>query len=442
MPRATRCDSQSEAVFWTRLIRLTTALCTTSVPAAKNSVRSYGAAATLTALLVPGAATPVLAQAGSLDAPADARVLFESLAVVPTIRVFNLGWDDNVLYANKGDPQVQDFTATVSPAIQAWFRLPAVRVRAQGELDFVYFQKVSQYRSTDTVDSARVEFLLGRLVPYVGGAYENARHRQNFEIEVPVRRVIAGWNAGVNVWLTGKTSFGLTTRRSSVDYTDEAVYDGTNLERYLGGNTAGEGVRLRYAVTPFTMIGTGVEQYRNRFPLEPERDADGVRVTSFVEFHPLAAVSGHAEFGTLKRTFVDGSAPPFQGRVSNVDLGYTMLGRTRFSVSAQRDVQYSYQADRRDYLQTGVELSVTHRLADSWDVRGAVGHFVLTYASVGPPETGTPADEETVLTYGVGVGRYIAGMRVGFQVARQQRTQSGDRDYERTRVLSSVSYGF
>ena len=176
--------------------------------------------------------------------------------------------------------------------------------------------------------------------------------------------------------------------------------------------------------------------------MEPERDADGVRVASFVEFQPFAVVSGRAEFGIIERTFLDGNAPPFSGRVTHIDLVYTLLGRTRFGLGVQRDLQYSYQADRRDYLQAGVEFSVTHRLADAWDVRGSVGYFTLTYGSAGSPGTGTAPDEETVLTYGVEVGRYIAGARVGLQVARQARTESVDRNYERTRIVSSVTYGF
>ena len=47
-------------------------------------------------------------------------------------------------YANEGQPKKQDFMATVSPAVEAWWRLPAVRIRGQGALDFVYFKDVSR----------------------------------------------------------------------------------------------------------------------------------------------------------------------------------------------------------------------------------------------------------------------------------------------------------
>ena len=123
-----------------------------------------------------------------------------------------------------------------------------------------------------------------------------------------------------------------------VDYTSEAVYRETDIQRYLTVHTAGEGVRLRYALTPFTTLGVSVERYRNRFPFTPDRDSDGTRVTTVVEFKPLADVSGSAEVGIIRRTFVDQNAPPYRGSVARADLGYRLFGRTRFGFAAERDL--------------------------------------------------------------------------------------------------------
>ena len=161
-----------------------------------------------------------------------------------------------------------------------------------------------------------------------------------------------------------------------------------------------------------------------------------------VELHPLAALSGRAEVGIISRRFLDGNAPTFTGRVVRTDLEYRLLGRTRFDLGLQRDLQYSFQSDRRDYLQAGIEVSVTHRLADAWEVRGSLARYALTYVLETPSGTGFATEEETVRRYAVDVGRYVAGVRVGLQVSQQARTQSANRDYERTRIVSSVTYGF
>ena len=126
--------------------------------------------------------------------------------------------------------------------------------------------------------------------------------------------------------------------------------------------------------------------------------------------------------------------------VGSVDLGYTLLGRTRFTVGVQRDLSYSYRPDQRDYLQIGVDLSVTHRLANAWDVGGRWGRFRLIY----PVEDSSATQAERVRAYGFDVGYRIEKTRVGVQVARQTRTSdfSGARHYEQTQIISSLSYEF
>jgi hypothetical protein len=190
-------------------------------------------------------------------------------------------------------------------------------------------------------------------------------------------------------------------------------------------------------------VGADVELDRNEFDFAAERNSDGFRVMSVVEFQPLALVSGRAEVGVRKRTFVDGKAPPFQGTVARIDLGYTLLGRTRIAVSGQRDLSSSYRADQRDYLQTGVELSVTQRLASAWDVVGTLGRFNLIY-DLGVESATSTSRAERVVNYGFDVGYHFERTRVGFHVARQTRTSdfSVGRDYEGTQIASSVSYGF
>ena len=394
------------------------------------------------ALVALGAATPVLAQP---DIPEDARVLFKSLAVSPAIRLTSVGWDDNVLRVNKGDRPTGDFTATVTPAVQAWLRLLGARVRGRSEVGFVYFKELSQYRSIDADNSARVELPLGRLTPSVGGARANTRHRRNFEIDFPVRRVESSWDAGIDVRLTGKTSIGLMTERSRVDYKGDTVYLDTDLARYLGATARADGVRVRYAATRLTTVGADVQQYRNTFANAPERNSDGVRVMSVIEIQPLAQVSGRAGVGVIRRTFVDGSFPPFQGAVARVDLSYTLAERTRVAVRVQRDLTYSYRADQRDYLETGIELSVTRRLADAWDVQATLARFILAYSLGDAPRARTgESPAERVVSYGVDLGYRVGSSRVGFQVARQARTSdfSAERGYGQTLIASSLTYGF
>jgi Putative beta-barrel porin 2 len=403
--------------------------------------RSCAGVVALATLLVLGA-TPLFAQT---DVPDDARVLYESLALSPVIRFTDVGWDDNVLRVNKADNPTHDLTATFSPGIQAWLRLPGVKVSGRSQVDFVYFKELSEFRSVDTDNGGRVELLFGRFTPYVDGTWTNTRHRRNFEIDDPVRRIESMWNAGVDVRLTGKTSVGVLARRADVDYTGNTVYLDNDLSQYLGAVARAEGVRIRFEATPFTKLGVDVEQYRNRLPEAPERNADGNEVAFVVESQPLAQVSGSARVGVTRRTFVDGSFPPFEGLVAQVDLGYTLLGRTRFAVGIKRDLSYSYRADQRDYLETSIRLTVTERIASAWDVGGSVGRFSLSYGlGESPPGVAGETPAEAGMGYSVEIGYQVGNSRIGFQVARQTRSSdfSVGRDYEQTRITSGVAYRF
>ena len=398
-------------------------------------------AALIATLMTAGAVTPVLGQ--GRGAGGDVAAETRPLVLSPTVQLTDLGWDDNVFRVSKDNHPIGDFTATFSPAIQATLRASRVRVTGRSQVNFIYFRRVSEIRSIDTDTAGRVELLLGRTTPYVGGGWANARHRRNFEIDAPARRIDAFWDAGIDLQLSAKTLIGVSTRRTSVDYSDDAVFLDSNLADVLGATTAINGVRFRYSLTPLTTVGAEIELDRNDFQAAAERNSDGLRLTSVVEFQPLALISGRAQVGIRKRSFVDARVPTFRGTVARIDLAYTLLGRTRFAVAAIRDLSYSYRADQRDYLQTGVELSVTQRLGNAWDMGARVGRFGLVY-DLGNPDRISRSPQERVLIYGVDVGYRIERTRIGFRVDRQTRTSdfSVGRGYEDMRIGTSVSYGF
>lgn len=376
------------------------------------------------------AASPVCGQTSATE---------RTTVISPAIQIVNLGWDDNVFRVGKDAGPTGDYTATVSPALQASIPWSRMRVTGGGQVDFNYFQRVEEFRSIDGESHAAVAVLLGRFTPHIGGSWLTARHRRNFEIDFPVRRQDRSLDAGVDVSVSAKTSVGVYLRRSRVEYTGQTVYLDSDLATLLGDTATVRGVAARYALTPLTTVGAELEQDKERLPNAPERNADGVRLMSLVEFRPLALVSGTARIGLRSRTFEDHNAPPFRGTVARVDLSYTLLGRTRFTVRAQRDLSYSYRADERDYMETGTELSVAHRIATAWDLVGTVGRFKLLYGLGG----GSP-QAERVVSYGADLGRTMSRTRIGFQVWRQTRSSgfSAQRQYEETRISSSLAYRF
>jgi len=402
---------------------------------AKGSDRFSAATAALVTFIAVGASIPVHGQTTNREGAPVRSTLS------PTVRL-TLGSDDNVFRVNTTDQPISDFSTTISPAAQGALVVSRLRASGQGEVDFINFRKVTQINSVDTLGAGRVELLLWRLTPYVGGDWSNTRHRRNFEIDLPIRLLDTSWNAGLDLRLSGKTSIGVMGRRSRVDYKGDTRYLGTDLGQYLDATADTAGVEFRYALTPFTTVGAEVERDRTAFDSATERDSDGFLAATVIEFRPRALVSGRARVGIRRRTFVDGNAPPFRGVVTRVDLAYTLLGRTRFAVTGQRDLEYSYRVDQRDYVPSGVELTVNHRVANGWDVVGALGRFTLNYLAAASGTLG--AQSESGLTYRLGVGYHFHKTIVGIEVSRETRTSdfTVNRDYEATRIASSVSYGF
>ena len=426
----------SERVVWTRSVSRTRR----GLPQSSRTRWSASRVAAVgrAVLVALCLATPVLGQTVEGTSSEERRVSF-----TPTLSVADVGWDDNVFRVNKSDRPIGDFTATFTPAAQVALRTSRLRLTSEGRVDFIYFKELADVRSIDSNASGRVEVLLGRITPYVGGGWTSARHRRNFEIDSPVRRVEVAADAGIDVQISGKTSTGVMTRWSKVDYEGDTIYLDTDLAFYLASTTVSNGVRFRYALTPLTTIAAEAQLDRTEFASARERNSTGSRVTSVIELRPFALISGRAQVGFRTRTFEDGSVSPFRGAVARADVVYTLLGRTQMAVSVQRDLAYSYRADQRDYLQTGTALSITHRIAGAWDVGGSVGRFRLTYG-LGDDPGSQISIAERVLTYGVNLGYLLDRTRMGFQVARQRRSSgfSANREYEDMRIGSTVTYAF
>ena len=392
-----------------------------------------------TALLVFGLTGTARAQA--VGDPADARFQLGSFAAAPTIQLTNTGFDDNVFHDSRPEDRREDVTATVSPAVNAWLRLPAVRLSGRSELDVIYYRRLTDLRALDTANTGRVELVLNRLAPYVEGEWTSTRHRRNLEIDAPVRRLTRTATAGADVRITPKLSVGAAVHRSTQEYQGDTLYLDTDLAHALSFRGSGESVRARFAVTPLTTLGVTATRRRDRFDLAPERDSTSTWILPEVEFRPFALISGRAAVGFRSRRFDDGRTPEFRGTSAEVDLRYTLLGRTRFEVGAERDLNYSYRPGR-DYLLTGIRLSVTQHVSGPWDVQASIGRSRLVYQQLQLDAPGTP--EEIVSSVGVGVGFRMGTTRLGVQATRQDRQSnfSARREYDRLRVTSNLTYGF
>jgi hypothetical protein len=402
-------------------------------------------------LLALCAAAPAVSQDAAPDPFQTARFRFGAVAFSPGVSVTNLGWDSNVF--NEWDNPKDDFTGTLTPQTDLWLRFGPARLVAHGAIGYTYFAHYVEERAWHTDDSVRVEVPLIHFRPYMGYSYLNVRERPGYEIDQRVRRIENRMFAGADFPLTRKTTIGAAFKRTKTDYPESETFNEIRLRFLLNRWTDVYTVSGRYALTPLTTILLDTEYVREKFEFDAVRNSAGFRLLPGVEFKPLALISGSARVGYRRMNFDSPTVPDYGGVVATVNLGYTLLGATRFGVQVDRDIQFSYEQREPYYILTGVTATITRRLTNAWDLQARAARQSLAYHQAvligsdgqGPDVSGGGAARtDYVVFYGGGVGYRIGtDVRLGFNVDYYTRRSAFEvNQYKGLRVGSAVTYGF
>jgi hypothetical protein len=386
------------------------------------------------------AAPPAMAQEPD-DQFEAARFRFGPLRFTPVIEITSLGHDSNV-FNEDGDPK-GDMTAAVGPGVQLWMRPGGSHLRARLGGQYLYFKEFAGERAWNVSNEGRWEVPLARLRPFVAGSYVNARERTGYEIDSRARRRENSVSLGTGLRVSGRTALELSVHRFNAKYDDEEVYLGTPLAAVLDRREEAARVQLRYALTPLTTLVVNTEVARDRFTTARIRDTDSLRILPGFELKPFALISGRVFVGYRRFEPADAALPGYRGVVAAVDATY-VRGATRFVVDVERDLAYSYQAQRPYYALLDAGLTVTQRVAERWELIGRSSRQSLAYRQLDVP--GAPADPGTDrgFIHGGGLG-YRAGdaLRLGFDINYQTRQSEIEerRAYDGLRLFGSISYG-
>jgi hypothetical protein len=379
------------------------------------------------------------------DPPADAPFLAGPLTFAPMVQS-NIGHDNNLFNRSEGDNPEGDFTATLSPMVDAWLQMARAKAGGRARVDFYYYKDFIDLRAVDWSSSGQLDVPLNRLTPFVGGAFAQTTNSQNLEIDAIARQRTGSLRLGSRIRVSERAALELKFDRSRLDYDQDALYDDVNLAEELDYVSKGGGLSFIYELTPLTTVGVEASIARDRFDVSTERDSDNASIIPYVQFQPFAVISGRASIGVQSRKQLSGTSPDFTGTVIYSDLTYTLLGQTAFTVSATRELQYSYIEGRTDYVESGLNLRVLHRLNDFWDVGGNIGRSRLSYR-----ETITADDalisypDELIFQSGMDVGYRFRRTRIGFRVDYSRRAEDSSQtfgNYRRTRAYTTVSYTF
>jgi len=365
------------------------------------------------------APAPALAQssaAQAVDGWSAARWRFGPLAVTPRIELKNLGWDSNVF--NETEDPKSDFTTSVSVPIDWWLRMGRARLHGVDTFEGVYFAKYSNQGGFNQKHELTFLLPLNRIQPYVGGWYLSTNDRPGYEINERVRHTEAGGNAGIILRLASKVALDISGRQTTYKYQEEndaSIYYSEALDR----RTENYGAQVRYKLSSLTTLTLLADSVRERYTQATERDNDGYRILPGVEFDPFALIKGKAQVGYRKLDTNTESMPDFSGLVADLELSYVLLGRTRFTIGASRDIHFSYNVDEPFYIQPGLTLSVTQQISGPWDVQARGSWYRLNYqrAETGNVDIAAPERVDRYQTYGGGIGYRVGkDIRVGLNL--------------------------
>jgi hypothetical protein len=373
-------------------------------------------ALSLAILLLVLCASATSAQTGS-QPEARPRVRLGPVGLTPGIGLTDLGVDTNVF--NEPSNPKRDFTATVTPALDASIHLGRARVAARTRLDLVYFARYAGERSANTRNGVTVDAPLRRLRPYASADWISVRERPGFEIDERSKRREYRLTAGAEIRLGAATSATIDTSRRAIGFDAAEIFDGSYLFEVLNRTQSAVSIGIHRRVTPLTKVTLAVDAERSRFTHSPERDTNSVRVLPRVELAPSALVSGSVALGMRRMQPLSTVTPEFNGLVGATDVSYTLLGMTRVSFHLARDIDYSYDRAWPYYVSTGTAVALRQRIAGPWDVHVSGGRQGLRYV---PRRDVFTARLDHVVTLGGGTSyRLGPTTRVVFNVENVRR---------------------
>lgn len=361
--------------------------------------------------------------------------------LTPTVAISNVGYNTNV-FQTPENPQ-SDFSGAVRPGVLYSLRMRRAQVSGQTSVGYTYFRETKNQRALDVAQNGRVAVLLNRLTPRATIGYASMRQRPNLEIDALVRTTTRTVGIGADVRLWPRLTATVDAQQSRSAFED-ADFLGVNLRSALTRRSDALSASLRTELTPLTTFVVRGQLLRDRFTFDPLRNSDSVSIVPGFELKPAALISGSAFVGYRHFQPRSPTLPDFVGVIASVGVSYTLLGRTRFSLSGQRDVEYSFEATQPYYVTTGASLGVTQVIGRGWDVVGTVGRFNLPYRAALSSSSGERVRRiDRAESYGFGVGRRLGrSARLGFDANHSGRhSDLKERSYGSWRFGGSFTYG-
>jgi len=378
------------------------------------------------------------------NAASNGRFVSGPLVWTPTFQLREAGVDSNV-FNTPTDPK-QDVSGGAGGQLNSVLTLGLLQASTQGGVEYTYFQRYKHEGGLNGRVNTRLAFPLTRVSPEVAVTWDHVKERSGNEIDTRAPRTDFGYSVGLQTRLASRVALEADGGRQQSNYTQGFTFRGVGIAEQLNHTLTQATVTGRVTVTPFTVFTTDVSYGRDQFPSRPDAATDNMRADAGFDFAPDAVIHGRASVGYHKmqphqRGVSAAVAGDFAGLTSSIDLGYTLLGRTRFNGRFGRDSSYSISTDQPIYISTIGGIDVLQTLFGPVNLNVHASRERMAYAA----NELAPERTDFANLYGGGLSIQAgAQMVVALIYDRSERRSSGGRqfEYDRSRIYTTVTYGF
>lgn len=360
----------------------------------------------------------------------------------PTFQLRDTGVDSNVFNATT-DPR-EDVTSVASSQVNSTLKLGVLQATTQGGVDYLYFQRYKSERGLNGHASSRINLPLTRVSPELAVSWARTKERSNNEVDIRAPRTDLGYAMGLSAKVTSRLSLTATGGKQRSEYDKGFTFRGVELASQLTRESLVGTASGRLTLTPFTSLSLDAAYARDDFPSRPDAATDNMRGSLTFEFAPDAIIHGHASVGyhsmKPRRGSERSEAAAFDGVTSSTELGYTLLGVTRFSGRFTRDSAYSISLGHPYYVSTAGGLDILQNLVGPVDLAVRVSREQLNYPQTALASARVDRADSVGggLSIRVGEGAVVALL---YDNSRRRSTGGRQFDYDRRRLYTTITYG-
>lgn len=374
----------------------------------------------------------------------EARFVSGPLAWTPVFQLREAGIDSNVFNASE-DPK-EDTVGTASSQVNSVLTLGVLQASTQGSLEYQYFERYKSERGLNRRMSSHLEFPVARFSPNATVTWAHLKERSGSEIDVRAPRTDLSYVLGIQMKLTSRVAVTATGGKLKSTYESGYTFRGVDIANQLDRETLLGTASTKVALTPLTSLVFDASVGRDQFQFRPDAATDNIRGNIGVEFAPDAVIRGRASVGyhSLRprvRGVSDATMGAFEGVTSATELGYTLLGVTRFAGRFSRDSNYSISINQPIYVSTAGGLDILQTLFGPVDLTVRAGREQLKYRETVLASGHTDVADALGggLSIRVGSGAVVALL---YDNSERRSTAGRQFEYNRRRIYTTVTYGF